>query len=486
MRFAPTAAYFLLCVWLLGGAANAADNSTALQWQALTRIDVEEAYNLLKDNHPGAVPEVGDKVFTDMLAAAHAKALDRAAKVEDIEGHNATLAAFANSTGDGHIWSHDVFQRQELTWAGIIAAKRGPDWVVGVDDPKITGTELSGARIVRCDGRSADELAHEVMPFHASTSNEAFLVLRAGWLLVDDGNPFVHRPANCVFDKAGKRLDLTLHWTKIARDKLIGHIWKAPVGEAGFGVRASGNGYWIAIQGLSAKAQPVLDAVKAEERKMHEAPYVVLDLRGNGGGDDAYGRRLAEELYGAGYVKAVLGPSGLAGGCREVFRASPENIAAFAEQAKRFRKEGDMAGAELYTDAVRRMKAASAAGHPLTGPLTCNATRPAATHMEPSLMRGKMFVLTDAACFSSCINVVGFFHKLGAIQIGEDTGSDTHYQEVREIVLPSGLSTFSTLQAIAPDAPRKVGPYAPRFIYAGDIADTAALEKWVPGLATKN
>lgn len=296
----------------------------------------------------------------------------------------------------------------------------------------------------------------------------------------------MHRPANCIFDEAGKRLDLTLHWTKIARDKLFGHIWKAPVGEAGFGVRPSGKNYWIAIQGLSAKAQPVLDAVKAQEKKMRAAPYVVLDLRGNGGGDDSYGRRLAEELYGVEYVKAILGPGALAGGCREVFRASPENIAAFAEQAKRFRKEGDMAGAVLYTDATRRMTAARAAGRVLTGPLTCKAAQPAATHSEPSLMHGKMFVLTDAACFSSCINVVGFFHKLGAIQIGEDTGSDTHYQEVREVVLPSGLSTFSTLQAIAPDAPRKVGPYAPRFIYAGDIADTAALEKWVAGLASKN
>jgi len=29
-------------------------------------------------------------------------------------------------------------------------------------------------------------------------------------------------------------------------------------------------------------------------------------------------------------------------------------------------------------------------------------------------------------------------------------GADTHYSEVREIVLPSGLSTFSTLQAMMP------------------------------------
>jgi hypothetical protein len=50
---------------------------------------------------------------------------------------------------------------------------------------------------------------------------------------------------------------------------------------------------------------------------------------------------------------------------------------------------------------------------------------------------------------------------------------------VREIVLPSGLATFSTLQAIMTDAPRKIGPFDPKIPYPGDIADTAALEKWV-------
>ena len=90
-----------------------------------------------------------------------------------------------------------------------------------------------------------------------------------------------------------------------------------------------------------------------------------------------------------------------------------------------------------------------------------------------------MIVLTDPLCFSSCINVVGFFRQLGARQVGQVTGSDTHYSEVREIELPSGLSMFSTLDAIMPDAPRKIGPFTPDVIFTGDISDTAALETWI-------
>jgi hypothetical protein len=74
---------------------------------------------------------------------------------------------------------------------------------------------------------------------------------------------------------------------------------------------------------------------------------------------------------------------------------------------------------------------------------------------------------------------VDFFRKLGAIQAGDMTGSDTHYSEVREIVLPSGLSTFSTLDAIMPDAPPQIGPFAPDFTFTGDIADTDAVQQWI-------
>jgi len=86
--------------------------------------------------------------------------------------------------------------------------------------------------------------------------------------------------------------------------------------------------------------------------------------------------------------------------------------------------------------------------------------------------------------------VVGYFLKLGAVLAGQTTGADTHYSEVREITLPSGLSTFSTLRAIMTDAPRDIGPYTPSHPYAGDISDTAALETWIaktviPALGTK-
>jgi len=271
-----------------------------------------------------------------------------------------------------------------------------------------------------------------------------------------------------------------LNWEKIGYYEYFTNYMKDRFGQAGFGVRPSHDGHWISMQELDPRAQPVIDAVKAQAEQIRSAPYVVIDVRGNGGGSAAYGRALAEALYGTDYVASILGPSyGEKGNCAEAFRASSGNIEALSAEAPKFRKSGNVHAAEAYTDAIRAMKAAHAAGRALTASLVCPKRPPQRAAGAASLMRGKVFVLTDALCFSSCIGTVDYFRRLGAIQVGQATGADTHYTEVREIVLPSGLSTFSTLQAMDPDSPRNIGPFEPQFEFDGDIADTAALETWI-------
>ena len=146
-------------------------------------------------------------------------------------------------------------------------------------------------------------------------------------------------------------MDITLLWTRVGPSKLLQSDRPHLFGQAGFGVRHSGKGYWISIQALTPKARPT---------QIRAAPYVVEGLRGNGGGDDSYGRRLAQELYGAGYVNAILGPGVFAAGsCNEVCRASPQNIAALTQAVQVFRRTGDEIGAKACHDAVVRPPAPS-------------------------------------------------------------------------------------------------------------------------------
>jgi hypothetical protein len=475
-----------LCLALtLAGAAIAADGTqvqTAGHWRGLTEIDVEAAYRLLKENHPGAAAEAGDPQFVSALEQAHATARTRAAQVTTYEGYVATLGGFAGALGDGHIAAQARFQPTRLQWAGIIAARRDGQWIAASVDPRLAPAVTTGARIVSCDDQPIEARAHEAIGFRTDPTVDAMQVLQGAWVLFDDGNPFLKAPKSCLFETNGRQVAQVLNWTSVSRAKLIGELWKRPYGEAGFGVVKSGEGYWIGVGSLTPQLQPVIETAAAQAGAIRAAPFVVVDLRGDGGGDDNYARALAEAMYGGAQVANVLGPVD-GGRCPSVYRASKGNIAAMAREAEDFEKAGDVTGADEYRSAVKAMRAAAGAGRALTGRPACPLKRAAAARPASLLMKNKVFVLTDAVCFSSCLQAVEFFRDLGAVHVGQTTGADTHFSEVRGEVLPSGLTTFTTLQAIMPDHPRRIGPYVPDVEYDGDIADTAALERWIAGLA---
>lgn len=491
MRFRIALCLFMALIFAAPGAfARTKGQDVAVAaWRMLTTNDVEAAHALLADNDPAVVPAVGDKTFRKALGRAYAHALVRAKTVTNYPGYIATMGEFANAMGDGHIWSRPryapaglewagiAFAPPMVKWAGLVVAKRQSRWVIAKEDRQVAGADLIGARLIACEGTPIQDFARDTLGrYRVVWSVAAMRVLAAPWLLVDDGNPFVTRPASCTVRVGGHIRNIVLHWKSVSRNKFLAMI-RGVHGNAGFGVRAVGSGYWISIQSLSVKAQAVIDAAKAKKAQLHAAPYVVVDLRGNSGGDDAYGRALADVLYGAAHVEAVLGPKSSIS-CPEVWRASPGNIAADTVTAKEFAAIGETAGAKQYRKAVDDMRTALADHHALTAQPVC-APQKHASAAAPSRMKGRVIVLTDSVCFSSCIGTVRFFEKLGATLAGQTTGADTHYAEVRQIVLPSGLSTFSTLQAIMPDVPRHVGPYVPAFPYDGDITDTAALERWI-------
>lgn len=94
-------------------------------------------------------------------------------------------------------------------------------------------------------------------------------------------------------------------------------------------------------------------------------------------------------------------------------------------------------------------------------------------------MHGKLVLITDSLCFSSCLVVTHDLVALGALHMGQTTDANTRYSEVREVEMPSGLSKFSTLQAFSPGEPGRYGPFTPTILYPADMSDTRALEAWV-------
>lgn len=472
-----------VAIGLFGSPVGAVDPpraAAAWNWQALTKGDAEAAYQLLERNDPGAVPAVGDAHFRKQLSAGYRTALERAAQVTGYGGYSATMEGFANSLEDQHIWFRQVYQPISVQWAGLIAAKRGSHWIVAdTDSPE---QALKDAEIVSCDGRSPDDLGRERLgAFMADWRIPAQQIITSWRLLIDDGNPFVKRPDSCVFRTSGGTRTVKLNWRNIWQGDLTPHVQAVGdtlFGEAGFGVKSFESGTWIAIQGFGQKASQVLDEVRARLPEIKSSSLVVIDLRGNAGGNSEYGHELAQMLLGDAYVSSALGERS---DCGSAWRASPDNL----KTLMGYRAKADPAlGADYvrYLDReIAKMKRALARGQPLSGPIRCKRTPEPEENRAGASWPAKfrLVVLTDSACFSSCLLVTDELRRLGAIQVGQPTNAATRYMEVREIELPSGLGFFSTLQEVDMSQPPQYGPFEPKYLYDGNIADTAAVQHWV-------
>lgn len=464
-------------------AASPAVAESPAEWAALTERDVEAAYRLLNEDHPALSAEIDDRAFRARIDAARTLALSRAKQVTADGGYLATLSALAVAAGDKHIWSRAHTPAAAVDWAGVIVSRRGNRYIV-VEHDAPAGPSLKGATLLGCDGIDVDRLAETRLGgFRAVWSIEAQRIQSAPLLLVDFANPFAPRPNICTFDAGGARRDVTLAWRPIKRDELRPRV--APAlnrGAAGFGVRSFAGGKWIALQSLGDRAPAVVQEVRAQADALRAAPVVVLDMRGNGGGNSAFGDQIATVLFGDARFGALQGDP-LTRGCNTVWRISPRNLATMRQYRERFRDSAP----DFAREIDRQLSASEGRASGFTGPINCDRTAvPGAVpaQLPPPAAKGRIVVLTDNACFSSCLLVTDRLRKLGALHVGQATDAGTAYFEVREDLLPSGRSYFSTLQAFSPSSPREIGPFAPAVAYDGEIADTKALEAWIAAIAS--
>lgn len=452
-------------------------------WSALARADVEAALALIGDSHPGTAPELGDRQFQDRFATARANAEKRLPLVRDYYGHAALMNGLANEFRDGHIWSNPVLSASRRSWAGIVMARAGGQWIVGAQDRAEGEPDLEGARLLSCDGVEAGRFARErTGTFYAHPDIEADMASNAYTLLLDDRNPFVPRATSCRFQIAnGPAFDHRLQWREVRLSSLQEVVSKSyRPAQANLGVSSFAGGHWIELGGLNNEAAQVVEAVRAQQSVLRASPTVVIDMRGNSGGNSQYALDIARALVGDERAIAADRPTNACSGA--FWRVSADNLAAlrrFVASLPEERRPDWQAQAD-------DMAAALPAGRTFSPALpACAREAPTPTpppaRLPPSAMTGRLVLVTDRGCFSSCLIAADLFRRLGALHVGEATDMSTRYMEVREIVLPSGLRTFSTLQKVALGL-GDFGPYEPQVSYPGPLAETDRLKAWVAAL----
>ena len=461
-------------------------------WAATTRNDLQAFHALIQADHAGPVNPL-DPQFNAREGAALALAQRRAVQVRDYAGYFWTMRGYVASFDDGHVQFSTLKGAPMLTaqWPGFLTGldARGRQVVMTrTDDAPVP----LGAELVACDGVAADPLlARNVGAFVGRWSLLATRRSRAGRLFVDSANPFIARPARCTFSVAGQARTVSLAWRP-----LVDPEWSARLDQTSYrqpswiGTRTLADGTrWFGMtsfdgdpDGPAGKAlRPMIAGMRDQRAAVLAAPAIVLDVRGNGGGSSQWSYDIARILWGDAAVATADDK-----GTYVEWRASRDNLATIEHYRDQWSKSPD-ASAESLAWARRiaaGLSAAIAAGKPLwrepsdADPVAVPpSAAPVAARTPP------VYVLTDAACASACLDAVDLWTKLGAIQVGQETSADTLYMDIGDYPLPGGIAEVGIPMKVYRGRARGSNvPQVPRYRYDGDMRDTAALERWIATL----
>lgn len=172
---------------------------------------------------------------------------------------------------------------------------------------------------------------------------------------------------------------------------------------------------------------------KARDVYAH-ADALIIDLRGNGGGDDGKLEEFAKIIYGLEGKNVTLAPPGSI-----ERRQTPESYALFANtfflRMLKDRWDGKPAATDLagYHNDFLQLFELAVKDH--LSPV--GITQFQAPNIDLSkAFKGPVRILIDGGCASSCENGVEFFEKFpGVKRVGENTGGFVHFGNVGTLLL---------------------------------------------------
>lgn len=474
------------------GSALAQDAPTPApeDWGAALAQDARAFHDLIIDSHPGPVDDENPG-FNPHLEAGLAKALARARTADSYEDWYFALQEYSASFDDGHLGLKDWAGMGHVWtahWPGFLTGLRtGPDGerheVVFSRD---AAAPPEGAVLIACDGRPAGDLAAEIIGRSAGRwSLPSRRAVYASSLFVDQHNPWVRRPEQCEFRLGTETRPYRLTWRELpdaVRDEGFAAA-RSPRFTAPIELRAWSGGQWIGLGGFNGDpasrdglALTALQAaVEARADEIRQAPAVVFDLRGNGGGSSAWINALATTLWGEAEVRA-RSPEAEA----VDWRTSEKNLATIEEYKVLMGSNPEVLA--WLTTIADGLRAAREAGRPLWRQAEEEAAAPAAP-AGASPMKARTWVLTDSGCASACLDAVDLLKALGATHVGQETSGDTAYMEVRDEPLPGGRVVARIPMKVYRGRPRGDNEtHAPVHEWTGALGDTAGIETWLAGL----
>lgn len=469
---------------LCAGAAHA--QTYPNHWPQVAKTDLEFVYNTLRADHPGAIDK-RNPAFKEWMERGYVQARAGAQKATSLEDAKRVLARYAAGFADIHLQVGFHQQSNSAQWPGMVIGRSGADYVVSgraQDWPEPLPSV--GAVLVSCDGRSPDTMMNEdILPglFNLTTSDSVKGMFMKQ--LFYDSEKAPHRYRSCVFSEAGQRKETALKWREVSPAEHM-RQWRAanpPLEKRSSISKLAPGKYWVHLPefnpGPAQEAE--LKALIADVATLRSAELVVFDLRNNDGGNSQWGDDALANLYGAPYLDYLSAKKGKQDYAE--YRVSKANLA-YEEQslATLSRQFGaDSPAVRSSAELAARMRKALDAGVPFLRHTPEKAQPPLPAAAPAALSTARAILVTDSNCVSSCLDFADAVMRLPNVRhLGQTTGADTLFMEVRSVDLPSKLGRFVVAQKVYRDRLRANNQaYVPSLHYPGRINDTDKLKAWV-------
>lgn len=478
----PCRAVILFGTPLCATAAQAAAPAVS-DWAAAARRDIEFAGTALASQHAGVA--AGVPSVTVPLETGVRVGLAEAADVRDAQDYRRLMMRFIAGFGDPHT-GIDLHQATS-GWTGLVIDRLDGTYRVVWSEPGWpSALPPAGATVESCDGVwFGTYLKTQVAPFFSdSVEYPTTFSTLAQQSMLEQG--FGWAPKACVFALAdGGRKTYTLSMRSLddaavsaRQDTALrtARAEAAPVGATPLGTGKT----WVGMPSFGgARHGAAYAALYAKLAALPQSGWVIFDLRGNGGGDSSWGTRALAALFG----QAFAGRVAEAGELEEYMVANANTAALLKHYIAR--PEFAASKAEMTAD-LAKVEAAMRAGEKmaLVKGEPGAADYPVALAKRPHGPR--IAAVIDRNCFSSCMN---FLQQIRAIDdsvvLGEATIGYSPFGEISAVPLPSGQGTLSIPTALFKSSQPTRAPFVPDMPYAGNMADDAALQRWVAATLDK-
>ncbi len=475
-----------IAIPLFGSVPATAATTGGNDWTTTTLNDLAAARTAILANHPGQVDPL-QPGFVPAMDRREQQLLAPARTVRGEAGWQRVLEDFANGFADVHV-AVRFTPPAPAVWPGFLSRTDHlgtPTRIVLAADP--SAGPHPGDTLLDCDGRPADALlAERVLRPLLNPALPQRLPVVSPALFAADANDPADRPASCRFrDPAGNARTVPLRWRPIDRSALDARLAEASgIPIPPLGLRRVANVWFVSIPSFEwenadgVRMQAFLAALRRAAPTLHAARRVVIDLRGNHGGNSAWGDAVAAALWGRTAVDAAEATLDWT----VDWRPSAGNEASLRRSAASERQGGlrsEAAGTDALADRMARARAAGRALLPEPG-----QPHPAIMPPASSPFATPVLVLTEPRNISACLDFLDLLALLpGTERIGLPTGADTLDMDIAEAPLPSGhASLLYPMKVFRHRARGADVAYQPATAWPGGPMTDDALAQWVDTL----